>query len=296
MRPVPGLSTLAGRGGVRMRARSIKPSFFENEALAECSPHARLLFAALWCMADKAGRLEDRPKRIGALAFPYEQVDAGALLDELANKRDADGGPAFIERYRADGRGYIQVVNFERHQSPHHRERDSEIPGKPETSPEKARPSPGKVGPGPEKARPSPSDSGLLTPDSGLLTEDNGQGTEDKGAGAPSPDASIGDFVSAWNDAAREGGWPVIRSMTGKRKKALQARLKDPDWRGLWREALDKAKASPFLRGHNDRGWTLNVDFFLRPDSVAKIAEGAYSDGRTSGAGVFGCDNPDAPW
>ena len=49
------------------RARNIKPGFFANENLAECDPLARLLFAGLWCLADREGRLEDRPKRIAAL-------------------------------------------------------------------------------------------------------------------------------------------------------------------------------------------------------------------------------------
>ena len=44
------------------RARNIKPSFFMNENLAECDPLARILFVGLWTLADRDGRLEDRPK------------------------------------------------------------------------------------------------------------------------------------------------------------------------------------------------------------------------------------------
>ena len=57
------------------RARLLKPGFFRNEMLAEL-PHAtRLLFAGLWLISDREGRLEDRPKRIGADIFPYETLD-----------------------------------------------------------------------------------------------------------------------------------------------------------------------------------------------------------------------------
>ncbi len=49
-----------------MRARGIKPAFFKNEELAELGTVAQLLFIGLWCLADREGRLEDRPKRIGA--------------------------------------------------------------------------------------------------------------------------------------------------------------------------------------------------------------------------------------
>lgn len=47
-------------------ARNIKPGFFTNDVLAACDQLARLLFAGLWTVADRAGRLEDRPKRIKA--------------------------------------------------------------------------------------------------------------------------------------------------------------------------------------------------------------------------------------
>jgi hypothetical protein len=52
------------------RTRSIKPSFFKNEFLAECEPMARLLFIGLWTLADSQGRMEFRPMRIRAELFP----------------------------------------------------------------------------------------------------------------------------------------------------------------------------------------------------------------------------------
>ena len=102
------------------RARLLKPGFFANEELAECTPMARHLFAGLWTLADREGRLEDRPKRIKAELFPYETVDCDALLNEL-------NGRGFIVRYAAGG-SFIQVVSFPKHQSPHMREPASSIP------------------------------------------------------------------------------------------------------------------------------------------------------------------------
>lgn len=119
------------------RARTIKPNYFKNELLAEASPHARLLFIGLWCLADKAGRLEDRPLRIRAEVFPYETVDAEALLAELAAFREDDGTASFIVRYVVDGKRFIQIVNFAEHQSPHAKEQESSLPApcKPGTCP-----------------------------------------------------------------------------------------------------------------------------------------------------------------
>ena len=66
------------------RARLLKPSFFTNDALGDEEPVARLLFAGLWCLADREGRLHDRPRRIKAEVLPYDEVDVNRLLDELA--------------------------------------------------------------------------------------------------------------------------------------------------------------------------------------------------------------------
>lgn len=110
------------------RSRNLKPGFFSNEILAECQPLARILFQGLWCIADREGRLEDRPKKIKAEILPYDNCDVDLLLNELADKTEPDGSPAFIIRYAAEGRGYIQVINFKKHQNPHVKEATSNIP------------------------------------------------------------------------------------------------------------------------------------------------------------------------
>jgi len=129
-----------------VRARNIKPGFFKNEELAAKDPLARILFQGLWCMADREGRLEDRPARIKAEILPYDDCSIDALLNSLASGEDP-----FILRYESEGRRFIQVIHFIRHQNPHWRENRSSIPapdkpraglglalGKPETSPGQA--------------------------------------------------------------------------------------------------------------------------------------------------------------
>jgi len=110
-----------------MRARNIKPGFFKSEGLASCSHAARLLFIGLWCMADREGRLEDRPARIKAEIFPYDNVNIEKLLLEITNKKDCDGTPSFIVRY-GQQKKYIQILHFLSHQNPHCKEKESEIP------------------------------------------------------------------------------------------------------------------------------------------------------------------------
>ena len=103
------------------RARNIKPGFFENEDLADCGLEAMLLFAGLWTLADREGRLEDRPRRIKAKLFAYFDLDVDAALDALAAR-------GFVQRYTCDESPYIQVTNFGKHQSPHIKETPSTIP------------------------------------------------------------------------------------------------------------------------------------------------------------------------
>lgn len=130
------------------RARNIKPSFFSNELLGECQPLARLLFAGLWCWADRSGRLEERPARLKAEILPYDNCDVGRLLAELANRH-------FIVRYEVAGCKYIQITKFNLHQNPHVKERASTIPA-------------------PGLHHTSPADSLIRIPSSGFLIPESG--------------------------------------------------------------------------------------------------------------------------
>lgn len=106
------------------RARNIKPGFFKNEDLADLDPHTRLLFVGLWTMADREGRLENRPRKIKAELFPYESVDVESCMARLCSKQ-------FLNMYEVDGEQYAAIPNWLKHQSPHHREVASEIPAPP---------------------------------------------------------------------------------------------------------------------------------------------------------------------
>ena len=103
------------------RARNIKPGFFRNADLVELSVEARLLFVGLWTIADREGRLEDRPKQIKMEIYPADSFDINSLLSELASTD-------MLLRYEVGGKRYLQIVNFTRHQNPHKDERQSTIP------------------------------------------------------------------------------------------------------------------------------------------------------------------------
>lgn len=107
------------------RLRTIKPGFFLDDELAECQPLARLLFAGLWTVADREGRLRDRPRKIKAETLPYDDCDVNELLHDLATH----GSPArFIIRYSVEECPYIAIPAWDKHQSPHIKEVPSTIP------------------------------------------------------------------------------------------------------------------------------------------------------------------------
>ena len=104
------------------RSRNIKPGFFKNEDLGTADPYVSLLFAGLWTLADRAGVLEDRPLRIKAEIFPYrEGMDINGYLTVLERL-------GYIRKFVVDGVKYIFIVNFSKHQNPHHTEKASGFP------------------------------------------------------------------------------------------------------------------------------------------------------------------------
>jgi hypothetical protein len=191
------------------RARNIKPGFFKNEDLAECSPWARLCFAGLWTLADREGRLEDRPKRIKGELFAFDTIDVEPLLKELERFK-------FIVRYETDGMKAIQISEFARHQSPHYSESPSVI--KPPSLPESTEKEP------PIKRVSQPPDS--LIPDS--LNPEPKKKTPRKRAVV-----SVDDLIAEGIDPQHAADWLTARS-----KKSL------PLTPTAWEQTKGEAKKS----------------------------------------------------
>ena len=131
------------------RTRLIKPALFENEVLGQMDGDTVLLFTGLWCIADREGRVEDRPLRIKAQLFPYRDLAIAEKLNSLANA-------GFIQRYEASERKCIQINNWAKHQRPHIKENPSELPPPPQPSTNLALPRECNAQPRLLQERPSP--------------------------------------------------------------------------------------------------------------------------------------------
>lgn len=100
----------------------MKPSLFKNELLATSDPLYAWIFEGLWCVADREGRLEDRPRKI------HLEINAGRAYEGTENALNWLAENEFILRYQHGNIRYIQVIRFGKHQNPHVREPASSIP------------------------------------------------------------------------------------------------------------------------------------------------------------------------
>ena len=99
----------------------LHPDFFQDSTLLSLTPIHRLLFAGLWGLADREGRLVDKPIDLKIKLLPADDCEVDSLLYDLASA-------GRIVRYEISGQRFIQVVNFNRYQKPHWKEAASKIP------------------------------------------------------------------------------------------------------------------------------------------------------------------------
>lgn len=95
------------------RIRTIKPEFWEDEAIAELSPLARLLFIGTWNLADDEGLLRWTPDYIGASLFMYDDLES----EQVAELMDEVVKIGLVYPYRGvKSQRLAYILNFSRHQ------------------------------------------------------------------------------------------------------------------------------------------------------------------------------------
>lgn len=97
---------------------------------------------------------------------------------------------------------------------------------------------------------------------------------EAKKPASPLP-PSIMEIHEAWNNQNRV---PRCLVISDKRRRMIEARLRDPFFVANWKSAIQRCINSPFCCGKSDRGWRASFDWFITPDVVAKIMEGKYDE------------------
>lgn len=72
------------------------------------------------------------------------------------------------------------------------------------------------------------------------------------------------------------GSYPRLAKMSQSRKKAIQARLRTGYTLDDFSALFEKAEASDFLKGKNNRNWSADFDWLIRDSNMAKVLEGKY--------------------
>ena len=252
------------------RSRNIKPGLFKNEILGVAEPLYTLAFQGLWLLADRDGRLEDRPLRIKAETFPYRD---GLDVDRILTWLETEG---FILRYEVSGKRYIQVLNFSKHQNPHKNETASDI-----SPPEQSEGVPKK-----SVHVLNESEALGLIPDPLLLNSDAGASVVASKLLAPCPHKEILElYAQELPDLAQPRVWD------GARQKNLRARwlwvLADLKKKG---KSFDKEAGlvffqrmfgyianSDLLMGRSGK-WSASLSWIVVAENFAKIIEGNYEN------------------
>ena len=273
------------------RARNIKPGFFRNADLVELPMEARLLFIGLWTLADREGRLEDRPKQIKMEIFPADSVDCDALLMQLSST-------GMVARYEVDGKRYLQVVNFTKHQNPHRDEKASTVP---DQEGNLATPAPAPKKHGADTVQ-TPGEDDASTVSIGLNPDPLNPDPPTETAGEPALPAASDAFDHLWAVYPKKVGKDAARKAFAKRRPnaqllaqmlaAVTAQAASAAWakdggqyipnpatwlnEGRWQDETAAATAGTAKRGtdeyaalHRSAGWWREAGFANVWDAMA---------------------------
>lgn len=98
------------------RIRTIKPEFWTDEKVIRCSMPARLLFIGVLNFCDDAANIEDSSLQLKVKIFPGDSFTV-AEIDAMVQEHIDVG---LSVRYEVQGRRYLHVVSFHKHQKPDH--------------------------------------------------------------------------------------------------------------------------------------------------------------------------------
>jgi hypothetical protein len=92
------------------RIRTIKPEFWSNEKVMNCTRNSRLLFIGMWNFVDDAGRCADAEKTLKAQIFPGDLDVCSTMVRGMIDELSSNG---LLQKYVVDGRAYLQVTGWD---------------------------------------------------------------------------------------------------------------------------------------------------------------------------------------
>lgn len=227
----------------------------DSDTVDKLTVDAERFFTRLIMKADDFGRYFAEAKRLKSFLFPLkDSIRDTDICRWLAECEKV----AMIRCYDAAGKRYLEICDF--------RQRLRQMR---------------EIYPAPDWSVACQTDDGHAA-DIRPLEENpnpnpnpNPNRREEEVIAALAPSLKLSDVFDAW-EAIAINGLPRCLVLSDKRRRTLQVRLGEPFFRENWTAAMEKCSTSPFLKGDSDGGWRASFDWFIKPDSVAKIMEGKY--------------------
>lgn len=127
------------------RMRSLKPEFWHDQEITRLPRDVRLMYMAMWNLADEHSRLQGDPRFIKGQAFPYDDDLTAPMIQAMV---DALVSAGRVERYTVRGAVYLLLPKLAKHQ----RLDTDKVPSR---------------HPGPDESDPDPDESGKDADESG---------------------------------------------------------------------------------------------------------------------------------
>lgn len=246
------------------RIRTIKPEFFTSEDIVSLSPLARLLYIALWCEADKEGRLAWKPLTFKLRYLPGDAIDINELCSEIVKQ-------GLVVLY---GNGLAVIPQFAVHQHINPRESDSKLPA-------------------PEGIDASSRVSTREHLDMHAQGGREGKGREGVKAYVPSeagdaspakPDCPHQRIIDLYHEVLPM--CPQVRDWTPARATQLRARWNEDSERQVlsyWRRLFEYVKTCDFLVGKTGKEpFFADLEWITKSANFTKIREGKYENRRAA--------------
>jgi len=255
------------------RIRTIKPDFWTDEKLAECSLAARLLFIGMLNFADDNGNLTRSAKKLKMQVFPADNIDCEPILQELIFQ-------GIVFEYAVGNDNYLSIKGFLKHQ----------VINKPSSS-----------------SIPKPLDNNQYDTTTGILPESYSterKGMERKGkeeyneanasvGSNQKPQCPADELVRLYHELMPLN--PAVKGLNDARRKTIRARWKEAglltcrpfgysnreDGLKAWHSFFEVCAESEFLTGRvapqpGKPPFLADIDFLMSPSGFAKCLENKY--------------------
>ena len=265
-----------------MPNRIIKESICTSESIDALTTFQEVFFYRLIVSCDDFGRYDARPKVLAARLFPLKDIRASQAEDALRALASAE----LVTLYEVDGKPFLQIVSWNRHQQP--RAKTSKYPA----------PDSGIISPDISCTHMISSDGNCMhmisdAPDTRYTIHDNDTRYTicDNGndGSCASGRVDVQSVVDMYHSVCVS--LPKVRTVTDSRRRTVAARMKelDGDMDEL-RRILESVESSDFLTGRA-KEFTASFDWIFRQSNFVKIREGNYdnrgerdgTDGHTGG-------------